>query len=39
MMNWLVKQATELEVNMNAVERILEYSDLPPEKPALVPTR
>ena len=36
-MNWLVRQSTELEVNMNAVERVIEYTKLTPEKPPIVP--
>lgn len=36
LMNWLVRQTTELEVNMNAVERMLEYLSVPPEKAAII---
>jgi hypothetical protein len=25
-MNWMVRQMTELEVNMNSVERLVEYN-------------
>ena len=35
-MNWMVRQSTELEVNMNAVERVIEYTKLTPEKPPVV---
>ena len=39
LMNWLVRQLTELEMNMNSVERVLEYTDEPAEvevtKPAV----
>jgi hypothetical protein len=38
-MNWLVRQLTELEMNMNSVERVLEYTAVPAEtevtKPAV----
>ena len=37
LMNWMVRQSTELEVNMNAVERVVEYTKLTPEKPPIVP--
>ena len=37
MLAWMVRQATELEVSMNAVERVAEWSVLPPEAPAVVP--
>lgn len=36
-MNWMVRQSTELEVNMNAVERVIEYTKLTPEKAPIVP--
>lgn len=36
LMNWLVRQSTELEVNMNAVERVMEYTKLTPEKPPII---
>ncbi len=25
-MNWMVRQTTELEVNMNSIERMIEYN-------------
>ena len=31
LMSWLVRMSTELEVNMNSVERLLEYDSLPTE--------
>ena len=31
LMNWLVRQLTELEMNMNSVERVLEYTEEPAE--------
>ncbi|PRW61038.1 multidrug resistance-associated 1 isoform X8 [Chlorella sorokiniana] len=31
LMNWMVRQTTELEVNMNSVERMIEYYDEQPE--------
>lgn len=36
LMTWMIRQTTELEVNMNAVERLLEYLPLPEEKPAVI---
>lgn len=33
-LNWLVRQATELEVNMNSVERVVEYERYAEEAPA-----
>ena len=30
-LTWMVRQTTEVELNMNSVERILEYTDLPLE--------
>lgn len=36
LMNWMVRQSTELEVNMNAVERVIEYTKLTPEKPPVI---
>ncbi|WIA42403.1 hypothetical protein OEZ86_008404 [Tetradesmus obliquus] len=32
---WMVRQTTELEVNMNSVERLVEYHSEPEEKPAI----
>eukprot|EP00887_Chlorella_sp_A99_P003460 scaffold7.g3460.t1 len=37
LMNWGVRMTTELEVNMNSVERVLEYDAQKPEAPAVVP--
>ena len=31
-LHWLVRQRTEMEVQLNAVERILEFANLPPEE-------
>ena len=31
LMNWLVRRLTELEMNMNSVERILDYAAVPRE--------
>ncbi|KAL4518770.1 hypothetical protein Ndes2437B_g00851 [Nannochloris sp. 'desiccata'] len=39
LMNWMVRQTTELEVNMNSVERMIEYDSQPPEAPEIVPFR
>ena len=33
-MNWMVRQVTELEINMNSVERVIEYHKLEEEAPA-----
>ncbi|KAL8596886.1 hypothetical protein ACOMHN_065836 [Nucella lapillus] len=30
-LNWIVRVSTEVEMAMNAVERVLEYTDIPPE--------
>ncbi|XP_070204431.1 ATP-binding cassette sub-family C member 9-like [Littorina saxatilis] len=30
-LNWIVRISTEVEMAMNAVERVLEYTDIPPE--------
>ncbi|WPT17490.1 Multidrug resistance-associated protein 1 [Picochlorum sp. SENEW3] len=38
LMSWMVRQTTELEVNMNSVERLMEYDDEKTEAPAIVPT-
>lgn len=35
----MVRQTTELEVNMNSVERLMEYDSQPPEAPAIIPER
>lgn len=37
LMNWMVRQTTELEVNMNAVERLVEYDTEPTEAPEIIP--
>ncbi|KAL4446696.1 hypothetical protein ABPG77_007940 [Micractinium sp. CCAP 211/92] len=37
--NWMVRQTTELEVNMNSVERMVEYTALQPEAPAVLEAR
>ena len=36
LMSWMVRQTTELEVNMNSVERLVEYDDEPTEAPAVI---
>ncbi|KAF8057290.1 Abcc2 [Scenedesmus sp. PABB004] len=36
---WMVRQTTELEVNMNSVERLVEYREQAEEAPALVEPR
>lgn len=36
LMNWMVRQSTELEVNMNSVERMLEYEPYEQEAPEIV---
>lgn len=36
---WLVRQVTELEVNMNAVERMVEWKDSREEAPAVLEPR
>eukprot|EP00884_Botryococcus_braunii_P012469 jgi/Botrbrau1/21222/Bobra.39_2s0023.1 len=38
-LNWLVRQSTELEVQMNGVERVRAYLRLPTEAPAIVEAR
>eukprot|EP00889_Picochlorum_renovo_P004424 jgi/Picre1/31454/NNA_006806.t1 len=38
LMSWMVRQTTELEVNMNSVERLMEYDDEKTEAAAIVPT-
>ncbi|GFR41153.1 hypothetical protein Agub_g1817 [Astrephomene gubernaculifera] len=35
-MNWMVRQTTELEVNMNSVERMIEYDRYEEEAPAVI---
>jgi ATP-binding cassette subfamily C (CFTR/MRP) protein 1 len=39
LMNWMCRQTTELEVNMNSVERMIEYDSQPTEAPEIVPSR
>ena len=39
LMNWMVRQTTELEVNMNSVERMIEYDSQQPEAPEIVEER
>eukprot|EP00210_Caulerpa_lentillifera_P002714 g2594.t1 len=36
LINWLIRQVTQLEVSMNAIERITEYKKHPTEKPAVI---
>jgi ATP-binding cassette subfamily C (CFTR/MRP) protein 1 len=38
LMSWMVRQTTELEVNMNSVERLIEYDDEPTEAPSIIPS-
>ena len=35
-MNWMVRQTTDLEVQMNSVERLVEYAALGEEAPAVI---
>lgn len=37
-MNWMVRQVTDLEINMNSVERMIEYESFPTEAPAVIQT-
>ncbi|GMH35949.1 hypothetical protein BSKO_03817 [Bryopsis sp. KO-2023] len=37
MMNWLIRQVTQLEVSMNCVERMVEYDSHESEKAAIIP--
>ena len=37
LMSWMVRQTTELEVNMNSVERLMEYDEEEKEAPEIVP--
>jgi len=39
LLSWMVRQTSELEVNMNSVERLVEYDDEPREAPAVVVER
>ncbi|CAH0022950.1 unnamed protein product [Clonostachys rhizophaga] len=38
-LNWIVRQTVEVETNIVAVERVLEYSALTPEAPEIIPNR
>ena len=38
LMNWMVRTLTELEMGMNSVERILEYTEERGEAPAHIPS-
>lgn len=38
-LNWIVRQTVEVETNIVAVERVLEYARLPSEAPEIVPNR
>lgn len=38
-LNWMVRQFSEFEVQMNAVDRILEYAAVTPEAPFIVPDK
>lgn len=38
-LNWIVRQTVEVETNIVAVERILEYARLPSEAPDVIPDR
>ncbi|KAK9485960.1 P-loop containing nucleoside triphosphate hydrolase protein [Lipomyces starkeyi] len=38
-LSWIVRMTVEVEVNTVSVERILEYSRLPSEAPAIIPNR
>ncbi|KAK9244743.1 P-loop containing nucleoside triphosphate hydrolase protein [Lipomyces tetrasporus] len=38
-LSWIVRMTVEVEVNVVSVERILEYSRLPSEAPAIIPNR
>ena len=35
-LNWMVRQTSELEANMVAIERTKEYTELPTEVPHLI---
>ena len=37
-LNWLVRMSSELETNIVSVERIKEYSEIPTEAPAVIPS-
>ena len=37
LMNMIVRMSTELEMNMNSVERVMEYADLAGEADVTVP--
>lgn len=36
LMNWMIRQVTQLEVSMNCVERLVDYNHLESEKAAIV---
>lgn len=36
LMNWMIRQVTQLEVSMNCVERLVDYNSLESEKAAIV---
>lgn len=36
-MSWMVRQSTEMEISMNSVERLVEYHDVAPEAPPIIP--
>lgn len=38
-LNWIVRQTVEVETNIVAVERVLEYARLPSEAPEIIPDR
>jgi ATP-binding cassette, subfamily C (CFTR/MRP), member 1 len=38
-LNWIVRQAVEVETNIVSVERVLEYARLPSEAPEIIPRR
>ena len=38
-LNWIVRQTVEVETNIVAVERVLEYARLPSEAPEIIPNR
>lgn len=38
-LNWIVRQTVEVETNIVAVERVLEYAALPSEAPEIIPNK
>lgn len=38
-LNWIVRQTVEVETNIVAVERVLEYARLPSEAPEIIPNK